>query len=145
MRVRGCDFPEDRYYHADFNVWIKEETPGVLLLGATSFGVAQAVEFVAFLPKADGTRIDAGRAAGLLELSKAMVSVRSPVAGTIIGANQHAVADPSLISSDPYNSGWLIRLAAPDWNPAGLVFGPAISPAFNEAMDLENFTGRDPR
>ena len=34
MLVRGCEFPEDRYYHADFNVWIKPESPGVALLGA---------------------------------------------------------------------------------------------------------------
>ena len=142
MIVRGCHFPEDRHYHADFNVWVKEESPGILSLGATDYGVAQAVEFVAFLPKAPGSEIDAGRAAGLLELSKAMVSVRSPVRGRILEANEHAVSDPSLIASDPYGAGWLIRLEVHAWEPAGLLSGAAIGPAFEAAMDLDNFSGR---
>lgn len=145
MIIRGCEFPEDLHYHADFNVWVKEESPGIVLIGATSFGVALAVEFVAFLPKAVGTEIDAGRAAGLLELSKAMVSVRSPVKGTILAHNEAAVADPSLIGSAPYRAGWLIRLKVGEWNREDLVSGAAILPAFEEAMDLDNFTGKEIR
>ena len=145
MIVRGCEFPEDRHYHVDFNVWVKEESPGVVLIGATAFGVALAVEFVAFLPKAVGTEIDAGRAVGLLELSKAMVSVRTPVSGVIIEANAAALADPSLIASAPYHAGWLIRLNVGQWNPDDLVCGDAIGSAFEAAMDLDNFTGREIR
>lgn len=143
MIVRGCEFPEDRYYHADFNVWVKDESPGVALLGATSYGAALAVEFVAFLPKATGTRAAAGRAVGLLELSKTMVSVRTPVDAIILAHNAAAVADPSLISADPYAGGWLLRLAVGEWKIADLVSGPAIAAAFEQAMDMESFTGRE--
>ena len=145
MIIRGCDFPEDRFYHPDINVWLKEELPGVVLLGATSFGVALAVEFVAFLPKPAGTQVDAGRAVGLLELSKTMVSVRSPVKATILGHNAAAVADPSLISTDPYLGGWLLRLGVAEWKSADLVSGAAIVTAFEHAMNLENFTGKGMR
>ncbi|MFM9972469.1 MAG: glycine cleavage system protein H [Burkholderiales bacterium] len=143
MLIRGCDFPEDRHYHPDFNVWLKEEASGVVLLGATSFGVALAVEFVAFLPKALGAEIDAGRAVGLLEISKVMVSVRTPVKGRILGHNEAAVADPSLISNDPYGAGWLLRLEVGAWDRQGLVTGDAIRAAFEDAMDLDNFTGME--
>ena len=68
--VRGCEFPEDRHYHADYNVWVQRGAKGVVTLGATAYGVALAIEFFAFTPKAVGTRLDAGRAVGLLELSK---------------------------------------------------------------------------
>ena len=98
MRIRGCEFPEDRLYHPEFNIWIQHSAPGVVTLGATSFGAALAVEFVAFVPKPLGTEIDPGRAAALLELSKTMVSVRSPLKGRIIEHNAAAVADPTLIS-----------------------------------------------
>lgn len=145
MMIRGCDFPEDRYYHADINVWIKEESPGVVLLGATSFGAALAVEFVAFLPKPAGTKAEAGRAVGLLELSKTMVSVRTPVDATILAHNPAAVADPSLISTDPYHGGWLLRLEVGAWKSADLLAGAAIVAAFEQAMDLEDFTGREAR
>ena len=140
MIIRGCDFPEDRCYHPEHNVWLKSEAPDVVLLGATSFGVALAVEFVAYIPKPVGTEVEAGRAVGLLELVKTIVSVRTPVKGTILEHNAAAVADPGIISADPYGAGWLVRLKVD--GPAvleSLVSGDAIGPAFEEAMRLENF------
>src|SRR5262245_52311779 len=147
MMVRGCDFPEDRCYHPDYNVWARREPGGEVLIGATSFGVALAVDFIAFMPKPPGTTVDAGRAVGLLELAKTIVSVRTPVKGTIIGANEAAVADPAIIRDDPYGAGWLIRLKADDWGAAqgSLVSGAAIVAAFEEAMNLENFEGAGKR
>ena len=141
--VRGCDFPEDRYYHADHNVWLKSGEPGTVVLGATSYGAALAVEFLAFVPKPDGTVVEADRAIGLLELAKTMISVRTPLAATIIASNEAVVKRPGTINQDPYGGGWLVRLrvAASLEKIPGLLSGPAIAPAFEEAMRLENFEG----
>lgn len=143
IRVRGCGFPGDRHYHAGYNVWLREEAPGIVTIGATSFGVAIAVEFFAFLPKAPGTRIEADKACALLEIMKTIVPVRTPLAGVIHAVNEAAVADPGLISADPYGAGWLVRLATDDWEKASaqLITGTAIEAAFEEAMRLENFDG----
>ena len=141
--VRGCEFPQDRHYHADYNVWVQRSGRGVVTLGATSFGAALAVEFFAFTPKVVGATIEAGKAVGLLELSKTVVSVRSPVNGRIIEVNAAAVAKPSIISADPYGAGWLVRLATdadPDAN-ARLLSGAALVPAFEAEMALEKFEG----
>lgn len=143
-RVRGCDFPDDRVYHVDYNVWLQAHAPGVVTLGATAYGVALALEFFAFLPKPVGMMIEAGRAAGLLELSKSMVSVRSPLAGVITEVNAHAVSRPALIAEDPYGAGWLVRLASTD-GLEGLLTGDAVYPAFEAAMALENFPGSTAR
>lgn len=143
IAVRGCAFPQDRYYHADFNVWVQRNGAGLVTLGATSYGAALAIEFFAFTPKAVGMAIEAGRAVGLLELSKTVVSVRSPVAGTITEINAQAVAKPAIIGADPYGAGWLVRLATDaDLNAhADLLQGEALIPAFEQAMALENFEG----
>jgi glycine cleavage system H protein len=140
--VRGCEFPEDRHYHAGHNVWLKEEG-GIVTLGATSFGAALAREFMGFVPKPAGTVLEADRAVGVVELWKTMVSVRTPVAGTILEGNAAAMKEPSLIHRDPYGAGWLVRLAVPDWSRAStaLLRGDAVRPAFEAAMDLERFTG----
>jgi glycine cleavage system H protein len=141
--VRGCEFPEDRHYHADYNVWVQRSDQNIVTLGATSYGAALAVEFFAFVPKAVGTKIEVGKAAGLLELSKTVVSVRSPVAGSIVEVNTAAVAQPSLISADPYGAGWLVRLAT-DADLDGdkrLLLGAALAPAFEAEMALEGFDG----
>ncbi len=141
--VRGCEFPEDRHYHADYNVWVQRAANGEVTLGATSYGVALAIEFFAFTPKTIGTSLEAGRAVGLLELSKTVVSVRTPVAGSIVEINAAAVTKPSLISADPYGTGWLVRLeSAVNFDlECRLLKGPAIVPAFEAEMTLENFEG----
>ena len=141
--VRGCEFPEDRHYHADYNVWLQRGAKDVVTLGATSFGVALAIEFFAFTPKSVGTQLDAGRAVGVLELSKTVVSVRTPVAGIIVEVNSMAISKPAIISADPYGAGWLVRLSTKADFAADtqLLTGNALIPAFEEAMALENFAG----
>lgn len=96
------------------------------------------------MPKPQGTKIDAGRAVGLLELSKTVVSVRSPCNGILLEANAAAVSNPSVISRDPYGTGWLVRLMPENkLNDLGdaLLSGDAIAPAFESAMNLENYLG----
>jgi glycine cleavage system H protein len=143
LTVRGCPFPADRYYDAKCNVWLMPDADGHVLLGATAFGVALAGEFIEFVPKAPGTRVDAGRAVGLLEIAKSLISVRTPVAATVIAGNAAAVKDPMLINRQPYGAGWLLQLQIEGWNTAArnLLYGPALVPAFEAAMTLENFSG----
>jgi len=141
LTVRGCPFPVDRYYDAKCNVWLKPDAGGNVLLGATAFGVALAGEFIEFVPKAPGTRVDAGRAVGLLEIAKSLISVRTPVAAIVVAGNAAAVKDPMLINRQPYDAGWLLQLQIEDWASvaSGLLFGPALVPAFEAVMALENF------
>jgi len=142
-QVRGCEFPEDRFYHADYNVWLKSVDRETVVLGATSYGVALALEFLAFLPKPDGTVVDADRAVGLLELAKTVISVRTPLAGKIIASNAAVVRRPETINEDPYGDGWLVKLGVSivPGEVASLVSGTAIESAFEEAMRLDNFGG----
>lgn len=141
--VRGCEFPDDRHYHAGYNVWVQRSGQGQVTLGATAYGAALAVEFFAFTPKVVGTTVEAGRAVGLLELAKTVVSVRSPVKGRIVAVNAAALAKPSIISADPYGTGWLVRLAtdADLKSVALLLSGAAVAPAFEAEMALDGFVG----
>jgi len=141
--VRGCAFRPDLHYHVAHNVWVQALGNGEVLLGATSFGVALAGEFVSFRPKPAGTRVLVNGSVGLIELWKTMVSVRSPLAGELVEGNDAAAKNPALINKDPYGTGWLVRLRVADWAAAaqGLVTGAAIGAAFEEAMRLENFDG----
>lgn len=141
--IRGCDFPDDRYYHPQHNVWVQSGADDVVVLGATAYGVALAGEFVAFIPKPVGMRIEAGRAAGLLEIAKSVTSFRTPLAGEIAAFNAAAVEDPDVIARDPYGDGWLIQLRAAGWQTAahGLLRGSAIVAPFEVEMARDNFTG----
>ena len=141
--IRGCNFPDDRFYHPQHNVWVRPCADDMVVLGATSYGVALAGEFIAFIPKPVGMKIEAGRAAGLLEIAKSVTSFRTPLAGEVAAFNAAAVDDPGLIARDPYGDGWLVQLRTIDWQTAahGLLSGAAIVSAFEAAMTRDNFTG----
>ena len=143
MIVHGCEFPEDRHYHVEFNVWLRRETNGMVTLGITAFGCALAGEFLSFMPKQIGAEFDAGRAVGMVEFFKTVGSVRTPISCTLIASNAKVLADPALLARDPYGEGWLVRLKPKNWDgeAGSLVSGAAIAAAFEEAMRLEDFEG----
>ena len=87
--VRGCEFPDDCYYHVEHNVWLQGREAGVVTLGATSFGVALAVRVSRIHAQADWQSPSRPTGAvGLLELWKTMISVRTPVAGKIVAVQR---------------------------------------------------------
>ena len=59
----------------------------------------------------------------------------------VVAANAAAVKDPMLINRQPYDEGWLLVLHVEDWPAAArvLLHGPALVPAFEAVMALENF------
>lgn len=136
--IRGYDFPEALLYLVEHQVWARRETDGSVTVGATALGVAQGGDCFAFVPKAVGSSIGFGKALGMIELSKTIVSVRSPVAGEIVAHNAPAVARPALINEQPYGEGWLVRLVPEDWarDAACLLQWPALIPAVEEYMTL---------
>jgi hypothetical protein len=38
----------------------------------------------------------------------------APAEGEIVAVNEKALTDPSLVSKDPYGSGWLLEIFSPD-------------------------------
>ena len=47
---------------------------------------------------------------GTIEAVKAVSDLYCPVAGEVVEVNQALDEDPSLVNSDPYGAGWMIRL-----------------------------------
>lgn len=66
------------------------------------------VTFVA-LPKV-GTTLAANGRFGEVESVKATSDLYSGVGGTVTEVNDSLNADPSLVNSDPYNRGWMIKV-----------------------------------
>jgi glycine cleavage system H protein len=66
------------------------------------------VTFVS-LPKV-GTTLSANARFGEIESVKATSDLYTGVAGTVTEVNEALNGDPSLVNSDPYNRGWMIKL-----------------------------------
>lgn len=54
-----------------------------------------------------GQSVAAGEAAAEVESSKSVSDVYAPISGSVVGINERLAANPGLLNSDPYGSGWL--------------------------------------
>jgi glycine cleavage system H protein len=108
------DVPEDRLYSADHE-WVAllsaAEIPtepvrvGISRLAADSLGDIVFLE----LPQV-GFEVTAGQTCGEVESTKAVSDLVAPITGTVTDVNEAAVADPALVSTDPYGAGWLFAV-----------------------------------
>lgn len=126
--VRGFEFPDELYYLMKHDSWLRLDADGEVTVGITSLGTHISGEFIEFMPKPVGSAIERERALGMLEMSKVIRSVRTPVAGIIAQANARVRDQPGLINADPYGQGWLVRLRPTAWTDDAklLVTGAAI-------------------
>ncbi len=130
MTVDGLEFPDDLHYLVEEQVWARREGDSAVV-GITALGVQLSGELYMCRPKVSGSRVEQGKSIAVAELAKSIVSVRSPVTGTVVEINAHLATEPQRVHQDPYGSGWLarVRLSAWDGDRARLLHGAAVAPA----------------
>ena len=74
-----------------------------------------------------GKKMKAGEACAVVESVKTASDIYSPVSGEIVETNKAAVADPTLVNSEPYGGGWFYKIRLS--NPAEL----------NSLLDAEGY------
>ncbi|MEI6474371.1 MAG: glycine cleavage system protein GcvH [Planctomycetota bacterium] len=94
--------------------WFRQETDGTVTMGITQHA-ADALTDITFVEmKSDGTAVTAGGTVGEVESVKTSSEIYVPCACTVVASNEVAHKDPSLLNSDPYGKGWLVRLSGCD-------------------------------
>jgi glycine cleavage system H protein len=112
MEIDGCLLPEDRFYDAEVEVWLKPSTDGrTARIGLAGWLASFAGKFqsVTFRP-VDGL-LEAGRSVATVESIRYTGAVRLPVAGTVLERNDALAAQPKLVNNHPYDEGWIAVLA----------------------------------
>lgn len=140
MKLLGFEFPDDRYYWLERDMWALPEGDGTVRIGITSFGVHLSGHFFMCRPKPPGTAIGQGATLAVAELNKTVVTIKTPVGGTVEAVNPALAEEPELIEKDPYGAGWLARLRPDRWeaDQALLTHGDTLAPAMTARMQLEN-------
>lgn len=72
------------------------------------------------LPTVD-SGVSAGQVCGEIESTKSVGELYAPLTGDIVAVNQAVIDDPSLVSSDPFGEGWLLKIAVASTNSADLL------------------------
>lgn len=112
--------PSDRKY-TETHEWIKVDGD-VITIGLTEHAVDQLTDVTFVEMKPAGTSVDASDSVGEVESVKTTSDVYSPVAGEIVEVNGSLGDAPETLNTDPYGSGWLVRVRASDLGPlAGLM------------------------
>ena len=123
--------PPERYYLIEHQVWARLHDDGTATVGITGLGVRLSGEIYMARPKGVGVAVAQARSVAVVELAKSIVSVKSPVTGTVVAVNEALADRPALVHQDPYGHGWLARLRLADFDAdrAALLHGDAVAPA----------------
>ncbi|RMD63263.1 MAG: glycine cleavage system protein GcvH [Planctomycetota bacterium] len=107
--------PDDRRY-SETHEWHKLDGD-TLTLGLTKFAVDELTDITYVEMKPVGTTFEPGAVVGEVESVKTTSDVYCAVGGEIVEVNTQLEEDPSLLNSDPYGQGWLIRVKVADPAP----------------------------
>ncbi len=118
-------YPDDLKYSKEHE-WVRMDG-NIAQIGVTVFA-QESLGDVVFVDLPDvGTEIGQFDKFGEIESVKAVSDLFSPVGGKIVETNPGAVDNPETVNSDPYGSGWLVKIEVAD--PAQL----------DELMDSETY------
>lgn len=123
--------PGDLHYLIEHQVWTRLHEDGTATVGITQLGVRLSGEVYMCRAKRVGTALAQGDTVAVVELSKAIVAVKSPVSGTVVEVNEALDERPEWVHRDPYGAGWIARLKLTDFatDQVALLQGEAAASA----------------
>lgn len=145
-QVRGCDLPDHLLYDIDNNIWYRENDDDTVTVGMTAVAGAMAGQIVAITPKRAGRKVVPGRSCATVESGKWVGPAKLLSGGEVVEVNQDIVSSPSLANSDPYASGWLLKVKVDDWGSikSQLTVGAEVAAPYEAKMDSDGFEGCNP-
>lgn len=102
------NIPEDLKFTKDHE-WLKVEGE-FALVGITDYAQSQLGDVAFVEVETVGETLEKEESLGTIEAVKTVSDVFMPVSGEIIEFNQLIQDDPSLVNSDPYGDGWLVKI-----------------------------------
>ena len=108
------DIPSDLYYTEEHEYLRATDEDGVYVVGITDYAQGELGDVV-FVELPDGGASFAHMDVfGTIEAVKAVSDLFCPLQGEVVGVNEDLDDDPSLVNSDPYGAGWMIKLKLAD-------------------------------
>ncbi|MFP9099734.1 glycine cleavage system protein GcvH [Flavobacterium sp. RHBU_24] len=102
------NFPEDVKYHSE-HTWIKVDGE-TGIIGITDFAQKELGEIVYVdLPNV-GSSFESDEVFGTVEAVKTVSDLFIPVAGTVIALNDALLKAPTLVNTDPFGKGWMLKI-----------------------------------
>ncbi|MBM3996473.1 MAG: glycine cleavage system protein GcvH [Planctomycetes bacterium] len=95
--------------YAETHEWALVEGD-VCTVGISKFAVEQLTDVVFVELAKLGKKLAAKEPFGQIESVKSVNDLYAPVAGEIIARNDALEKDPTIVSGDPYGTGWMVKI-----------------------------------
>ena len=95
------------------HVWVRVEGAEAVL-GLSDYLQDQMGEITKLEVPDLGDILRAGRRMGHVESEEASSPLEAPISGEVVDVNSEALENPDLINTDPYATGWLVRVRIED-------------------------------
>ena len=109
---KKMNFSEDLKYSKDHE-WIKVEDE-FAYIGITEFAQSELGDIVFVDVDSVGETLDQEEVFGSIEAVKTVSDLFMPISGEVVEFNNNLEEKPELINSDPYKSGWIIKILITD-------------------------------
>lgn len=101
--------PEELRYTEEHE-YIQSSDDGVVTVGITDYAQGELGDIVYVDLPSVGATFERMEVFGTIEAVKAVSELFSPIGGEVVEVNGDLESDPSLINTDPYGAGWMIKL-----------------------------------
>ncbi len=119
------EFPDGLRYTEEHEYLAATEESGVYQVGITDYAQGELGDVVYLELPTVGESFEKGATFGTIEAVKAVSDLYCPVAGEVVAVNESLDDDPSVVNSDPYGAGWMIRLRVGDEAVVGALMDAA--------------------
>ncbi|MDZ4712373.1 MAG: glycine cleavage system protein GcvH [bacterium] len=90
--------------------WVKVDG-SVCEVGITDFAQGELGDIIYLdITSDEGSEVKQGDVIGSIEAVKTVSEIFSPISGKITGINNAINDNPSVVNSDPYESGWIVKI-----------------------------------
>ncbi len=93
--------------------WIRIEGD-VAYVGITDYAQSELGEIVFVEVETVGETLKEGEVFGTVEAVKTVSDLYLPIDGEILEFNENLMDAPELVNDDPYNDGWMVKVAVSD-------------------------------
>ncbi len=100
--------PDDLKYSKEHE-WVKVDGD-IAVIGITDYAQGELGDIVFVELPAAGSKVEFMKPFGTIEAVKAISDLFSPLTGEVTEANSQLESDASIINSDPYGDGWIIKV-----------------------------------
>jgi glycine cleavage system H protein len=95
------------------HVWVRVEG-GDAVIGLSDYLQDQMGEITSLALPDLGDVLHAKRRMGHVESEEASSPIEAPISGEVVEVNPEALDNPDIVNTEPYGSGWLLRIRIED-------------------------------